>query len=303
MDGIIDQEIMDEINAEQAGSEAADERADALSEDTGAEGGATGAEAGAPGADEAGELPELSPMPGDDAGDAGGGAEGETSERAGGADEIPAAVLGLLGVSTQREAMERLTDIAVSRLVDDGAPESVARELVELRMRVGGAFRARDEPAADASSGAADASSGAAGTSSGAAGASSGAAGASSGAAGASSGAAEADVSPRIREMAMQARYIEERTGVNMLEVLKADGEIMRSVSEYNEGRGGYDMMGAYNAYRDKVNAAKSRARVPATSGMAGGQTGSGRTRVEDMTDADIEKIEERVRRGERVIL
>lgn len=101
MDGIIDQEIMDEINAEQAGSEAADEREDALSEDTGAEGGATGAEAGAPGADEAGELPELSPMPGDDAGDAGGGAEGETSERAGGADEIPAAVLGLLGVSTQ----------------------------------------------------------------------------------------------------------------------------------------------------------------------------------------------------------
>ena len=66
MDGIIDQEIMDEIDAEQAGSEAADERADALSEDTGAEGGATGAEAGAPGA-----------------------------------DEIPAAVLGLLGVSTQ----------------------------------------------------------------------------------------------------------------------------------------------------------------------------------------------------------
>lgn len=280
MDGIIDQEIMDEINAEQAGSDAEQrERADALSEDTGAEGGATGAEAGAPGADEAGELPELSPMPGDDAG---GGAEGETSERAGGADEIPAAVLGLLGVSTQREAMERLTDIAVSRLVDDGAPESVARELVNLRMRVGGAFRARDEPAAGASSGAA---------------------GASSGAAGASSGAAEADVSPRIREMAMQARYIEERTGVNMLEVLKADGEIMQGVSEYNEGRGGYDMMGAYNAYRDKVNAAKSRARVPATSGMAGGQTGSGRTRVEDMTDADIEKIEERVRRGERVIL
>ena len=66
MDGIIDQEIMDEINAEQAGSEAAAERADALSEDAGAEGGATGAEAGAPGA-----------------------------------DEIPAAVLGLLGVSTQ----------------------------------------------------------------------------------------------------------------------------------------------------------------------------------------------------------
>lgn len=98
MDGIIDQEIMDEINAEQAGSEAAAERADALSEDAGAEGGATGAEAGAPGADEAGELSELSPMPGDDAG---GGAEGETSERAGGADEIPAAVLGLLGVSTQ----------------------------------------------------------------------------------------------------------------------------------------------------------------------------------------------------------
>ena len=293
MDGIVDREIMDEINAEQAVSDAEQrEREDALSEDTGAEGGATGAEAGAPGADEAGELPELSPMPGDDAGDAGGGADGETSERAGGTDEIPAAVLGLLGVSTQREAMERLTDIAVSRLVDDGAPESVARELVELRMRVGGAagaFRARDEPAAGASSGAA--------------GASSGAAGASSGAAGASSGAAEADVSPRIREMAMQARYIEERTGVNMLEVLKADGEIMRSVSEYNEGRGGYDMMGAYNAYRDKVNAAKSRARVPATTGMAGGQTGSGRTRVEDMTDADIEKIEERVRRGERVIL
>ena len=284
MDGIIDQEIMDEINAEQAGSEAAAERADALSEDAGAEGGATGAEAGAPGADEAGELPELSPMPGDDAGDAGGGAEGETSERAGGADEIPAAVLGLLGVSTQREAMERLTDIAVSRLVDDGAPESVARELVELRMRVGGAagaFRARDEPEkvgdAGAAAGVKDA-----------------------GNAGSAQGE---DVSPRIRDMARQVQYIRERTGVDMLEVLKADGEIMRSVSEYNEGRGGYDMMGAYNAYRDKVNAAKSRARVPATSGMAGGQTGSGRTRVEDMTDADIEKIEERVRRGERVIL
>lgn len=284
MDGIIDQEIMDEINAEQAGSEAADERADALSEDTGAEGGATGAEAGAPGADEAGELPELSPMPGDDAGDAGGGAEGEISERAGGADEIPSAVLGLLGVSTQREAMERLTDIAVSRLVDDGAPESVARELVELRMRVGGAagaFRARDEPEkvgdAGAAAGVKDA-----------------------GNAGSAQGE---DVSPRIRDMARQVQYIRERTGVDMLEVLKADGEIMQGVSDFNEGRGGFDMMGAYNAYRDKVNAAKSRARVPATSGMAGGQTGSGRTRVEDMTDADIEKIEERVRRGERVIL
>ena len=281
MDGIIDQEIMDEINAEQAGSEAADERADALSEDAGAEGGATGAEAGAPGADEAGELPELSPMPGDDAG---GGAEGETSERAGGEDEIPAAVLGLLGVSTQREAMERLTDIAVSRLVDDGAPESVARELVELRMRVGGAagaFRARDEPEkvgdAGAAAGVKDA-----------------------GNAGSAQGE---DVSPRIRDMARQVQYIRERTGVDMLEVLKADGEIMQGVSDFNEGRGGFDMMGAYNAYRDKVNAAKSRARVPATSGMAGGQTGSGRTRVEDMTDADIEKIEERVRRGERVIL
>ena len=280
MDGIIDQEIMDEINAEQAGSDAA-ERADALSEDTVAEGGATGAEAGAPGADEAGELPELSPMPGDDAG---GGAEGETSERAGGADEIPAAVLGLLGVSTQREAMERLTDIAVSRLVDDGAPESVARELVELRMRVGGAagaFRARDEPEkvgdAGAAAGVKDA-----------------------GNAGSAQGE---DVSPRIRDMARQVQYIRERTGVDMLEVLKADGEIMQGVSDFNAGRGGFDMMGAYNAYRGKANAAKSRARVPATSGMAGGQTGSGRTRVEDMTDADIEKIEERVRRGERVIL
>ena len=281
MDGIIDQEIMDEINAEQAGSEAAAERADALSEDTGAEGGATGAEAGAPGADEAGELPELSPMPGDDAG---GGAEGETLERAGGADEIPAAVLGLLGVSTQREAMERLTDIAVSRLVDDGAPESVARELVELRMRVGGAAgasRARDEPEkvgdAGATAGVKDA-----------------------GNAGSAQGE---DVSPRIRDMARQVQYIRERTGVDMLEVLKADGEIMQGVSDFNEGHGGFDMMGAYNAYRGKANAAKSRARVPATSGMAGGQTGSGRTRVEDMTDADIEKIEERVRRGERVIL
>lgn len=281
MDGIIDQEIMDEINAEQAGSEAAAERADALSEDTGAEGGATGAEAGAPGSDEAGELPELSPMPGDDAG---GGAEGETSERAGGTDEIPSAVLGLLGVSTQREAMERLTDIAVSRLVDDGAPESVARELVELRMRVGGAagaFQARDEPEkvgdAGAAAGVKDAG---------------------------NAGSAQGDdVSPRIRDMARQVQYIRERTGVDMLEVLKADGEMMQGVSDFNEGRGGFDMMGAYNAYRGKANAAKSRARVPATSGMAGGQTGSGRTRVEDMTDADIEKIEERVRRGERVIL
>ena len=283
MDGIIDQEIMDEINAEQAGSDAA-ERADALSEDTVAEGGATGAEAGAPGADEAGELPELSPMPGDDAGDAGGGAEGETSERAGGADEIPAAVLGLLGISTQREAMERLTDIAVSRLVDDGAPESVARELVELRMRVGGAagaFRARDEPEKVGDAGAA----------------------ASVKDAGNAGSAQGEDVSPRIRDMARQVQYIRERTGVDMLEVLKADGEIMQGVSDFNAGRGGFDMMGAYNAYRGKANAAKSRARVPATSGMAGGQTGSGRTRVEDMTDADIEKIEERVRRGERVIL
>ena len=215
MDGIIDQEIMDEINAEQAGSEAAAERADALSEDTGAEGGATGAEAGAPGADEAGELPELSPMPGDDAGGA------------------------------------------------------------------AGAFRARDEPEkvgdAGAAAGVKDA-----------------------GNAGSAQGE---DVSPRIRDMARQVQYIRERTGVDMLEVLKADGEIMQGVSDFNEGRGGFDMMGAYNAYRGKVNAAKSRARVPATSGMAGGQTGSGRTRVEDMTDADIEKIEERVRRGERVIL
>ena len=285
MDGIIDQEIMDEINAEQAGSDAAAEREDALSEDTAAEGGAAGAEEGDAGADaDAGELPELSPMPGGDAGDAGGGAEGETSERSGG-DEIPAAVLGLLGASTQQEAMEKLTDIAVSRLVDDGAPESVARELVELRMRVGGAvgaFRARDEPEKTA-----------------------GDTGAAAGVkdAGNAESAQGEDVSPRIRDMARQAQYIRERTGVDMLEVLKADGEIMQGVSDFNEGRGGFDMMGAYNAYRGKVNAAKSRARVPATSGMAGGQTGSGRTRVEDMTDADIEKIEERVRRGERVIL
>ena len=102
MDGIIDQEIMDEINAEQAGSEAAAERADALSEDAGAEGGATGAEAGAPGADEAGELPELSPMPGDDAGDAGGGAEGGDfgARRRGGRD-----TRGRIGAAGRKHAV------------------------------------------------------------------------------------------------------------------------------------------------------------------------------------------------------
>lgn len=290
MDGIIDNEIMDEIAAEQ---DAQGTDGGALSE-VDAQGVHAEAQEEAPGRDEAGgTLPELEPMPDDSAPENSGGEDDAQGAPASDADKqgsnesgISAQVMGLLGVSTQEEAIERLKEIAVGRLMDDGAPESVARELVDLRMRMGGAagaFRARDEPEpeekrADAPDSADKKAAG-------------------------DDGREDSSITPRIREMAMQAKYIEERTGVKMLDVIKKDSELMRGISEYNEGRGGFDMIGAYNAYREKVNAASNRARIPATGGMDGGQSSSGRTRVEDMTDEDIEKIEARVRRGERVVL
>ena len=286
MESIVDQEIMDEIAAEQAAAENADgqadtqsetqeeiERAEALTEPepTNEQG-----ENQSQDADQR-ELPELEPME-----------EAQITAETAVEDKppntaLPESVLGLLGVSSQDEAIERLTTIAVNQLVEQGAPEVVARELVSLRMKAGGmptaTHKARDEP--KTTEPAADAATNATQTAEN----------------------KSAEVTPRIKQMAEQAQYVQERTGIDMMAEIRKDPELMKGISEYNSGKGGFDMIGAYNKLREKTMSARTPSKVPATTGMGGGQTSSPRMRVEDMTDEDIERIEERVRRGERVIL
>lgn len=287
MDSIVDQEIMDEIAAEQAAAENAEgqtdaqpetqeeiERAEALTEPepTNEQGENQSLDA------DQRELPELEPMK-----EAQITAETAVEDKPPNSQALPESVLGLLGVSSQEDAIERLTTIAVNQLVEQGAPEVVARELVSLRMKAGGmptaTHKARDEP--KATEPAANAATNATQT-------------------------AEnkgAEVTPRIKQMAEQAQYVQERTGIDMMAEIRKDPELMKGISEYNSGKGGFDMIGAYNKLREKTMSARTRSKVPATTGMGGGQTSSPRMRVEDMTDEDIERIEERVRRGERVIL
>lgn len=286
MESIVDKEIMDEIAAEQAAAGNADgqadtqpetqeeiERAEALAEPepTNEQG-----ENQSQDADQR-ELPELEPME-----------EAQITAETAVEDKppntaLPESVLGLLGVSSQDEAIERLTTIAVNQLVEQGAPEVVARELVSLRMKAGGmptaTHKARDEP--KTTEPAADAATNATQTAEN----------------------KSAEVTPRIKQMAEQAQYVQERTGIDMMAEIRKDPELMKGISEYNSGKGGFDMIGAYNKLREKTMSARTRSKVPATTGMGGGQTSSPRMRVEDMTDEDIERIEERVRRGERVIL
>lgn len=286
MESIVDQEIMDEIAAEQAAAENADgqadtqsetqeeiERAEALTEPepTNEQGENQNVDA------DQRELPELEPME-----------EAQITAETAVEDKppdtaLPESVLGLLGVSSQDEAIERLTTIAVNQLVEQGAPEVVARELVSLRMKAGGmptaTHKARDEP--KTTEPAANAATNATQTAE----------------------SKSAEVTPRIKQMAEQAQYVQERTGIDMMAEIRKDPELMKGISEYNSGKGGFDMIGAYNKLREKTMSARTRSKVPATTGMGGGQTSSPRMRVEDMTDEDIERIEERVRRGERVIL
>lgn len=285
MENIVDQEIMDEIAAEQAAENAESqndtqaetqeeiERAEALTEPE-----TTNEQVKnqSDGADQR-ELPELEPM-----NEAQITAETDVEDKPPNT-ALPESVLGLLGVSSQNEAIERLTTIAVNQLVEQGAPEVVARELVSLRMKAGGmptaTHKARDEPKADEIIEPAN------------------------GNATETAKNKDAEVTPRIKHMAEQAQYVQERTGIDMMAEIRKDPELMQGISAYNSGKGGFDMIGAYNKLREKTMSARARSKVPATTGMGGGQTSSPRMRVEDMTDEDIERIEERVRRGERVIL
>lgn len=286
MESIVDREIMQEIEAEQAAQQteaqpeaqteaqtetledtAADERTEALSEEKPQEEGENQPEAAQ---DAERELPELEPMPDEPA------TEAQTQTARQDENAIPQVYLNLLGVQSQEDAVKRLTDIAVNNLIAQGTPEVVARELVQLRIQQNGQpHRVRDEPKAEETQPEPKQE----------------------------QSAQQAEVTPRIQHLADQAQYILERTGVDMMAQVRKDASLMQGISAYNAGKGGFDMIGAYNKLREKSQRMSTRSKVPATTGMSGGQTGSPRMRVEDMTDEDIERIEQRVKRGERVIL
>ena len=226
------------------------------------EDGDTGAYAGdaASGAD-AGELPTLTP-PGE-----------LTSPRA-----VPAAAQGtgsaesdtlsdalaLMGVSDTGELIKQLEQSAIDKLVAAGAPEALAKEIIALRRAArvnAGAYRARDEPAAPMQQ------------------------------------AAQGEFSPELDRLARQADYIHARTGVDMLEAVRNAPDMLSKLSAYARGEGSYDMMAAYEDVRKART--QARKRVPPTTQLGGGQTGSGKRDVRRMTD----ELEARAMRGESIVL
>lgn len=216
--------------------------------------------AGADAQEDAQELPELAQME---------QMEPQTPPEAAPQPDPMSEAMALLGVDSAAAAMERIEQIAVSQLMEQGAPEAIAREMVAMRRRMqgSGAYRARDEPAARAPQ----------------------------------TQPAPEVTRPNMDKLGRQIEYIREKTGVDMLEVVKADPAMLAAIDKYSRGQGGYDMMAAYNAHRRARTA--NRAKVPATVGHGGGQTGAGKRDVAKMSAAELEDIEERVLRGERIAL
>lgn len=230
------------------------------------EDGDTGAYAGdaASGAD-AGELPTLTP-PGE-----------LTSPRAvpavaqgtGSAEsDVLSDALALMGVSDTGELIKQLEQSAIDKLVAAGAPEALAKEIIALRRAArvnAGAYRARDEPAAPMQQ------------------------------------AAQGEFSPELDRLARQADYIHARTGVDMLEAVRNAPDMLSKLSAYARGEGSYDMMAAYEDVRKART--QARKRVPPTTQLGGGQTGSGKRDVRRMTDAELDELEVRAMRGESIVL
>lgn len=289
----IDYELLEEIARESGGPEDGSAMAPDMAQ--------SGAAPAAP--DAGGELPELEPAEGAehgeaarDAPDAGGQlpalepmpeAAAQTAAppappdaRAG----LPDEVLALLGVSDAKAALEQIERIAVEQLTGQGVPEAAAREIVELRRRLGVLNgRARDESAPAGTDGVTQAVRPASA--------------APAGAGAGQSGAPDAPASPVMEHMARQIEYIRARTGVDMLEELRRAPELMAGVAAYSQGKGGMDIMGAYE--RVRVSRAAHRPRVPVTQTAGGGQLGGGHIDVSRLTDAQMDEIDRRVRAGE----
>lgn len=174
--------------------------------------------------------------------------------------------LALMGVSDAKELLEQLEKTAVSRLVAEGAPEALAREMVSLR-RAARANRARDEPAAQPPA-----------------------------------AAPQGDApSPELKRLAEQADYIRQRTGIDMVEETRRDPEMRRKLSEYCAGKGKYDMYAAYEQLRQARMSGHKR--VPPTTVQGGGLRGAGKRDVGRMSDAELEELEARAMRGESITL
>ena len=236
----------------------------------------------APESAESGIPPALEPEP-----------EEADAEEAPTGEGLPAYVLEMLGVDGEEAARERLTEIAVSGMVESGVPEAAAREIVRLRMQVSGMpggrgmQHIRNPTRAAGVSGEPDAGAQAA---------------AGQGMPGAQSDAGQA-ANPRLDHLAKQAQQIQARTGVDMLEVLRGNSEIMAKVSAYSEGRGGADMYAAYNMYRDGLLAGKARARVPGTITPGGGQRSRGEADISQMSQAQFDEINRKLEMGIHVRL
>ena len=201
------------------------------------------------------ELPELKP-PAPPAPPAAPDAQREALDEA----------LALMGVSDAKELIKQLEETAVSRLVAEGAPEALAREMVSLR-RAARANRARDEPAAQPLA-----------------------------------AAPQGDApSPELKRLAEQADYIRQRTGIDMVEETRRDPEMRRKLSEYCSGKGKYDMYAAYEQLRQARTS--GRKRVPPTTVQGGGLKGNGKRDVRRMSDAELEELEARAMRGESITL
>jgi hypothetical protein len=201
------------------------------------------------------------------------------ADGAGASGGMPVEVLALLGAQDQAQAMQMLEDMAVTKLVESGVPDAAAREIVALRKQVSAGYP-RDAPARTQAAPAAQA------------------AAAQAAPAESAQGAQDQAASPTVERMARQIDYIRERTGVDMLEELRRNPDMLGAVAAYADGRGGMDIMGAYDALRAKR--ASGRARVPKSIGSDGGGA-SGAVNVGSLTDAQMDDIDRRVRAGERI--
>lgn len=174
--------------------------------------------------------------------------------------------MALMGLSDAQELLKQLEESAVSKLVEAGAPDALAREMVKLR-REARANRARDEPARSAPA-----------------------------------VAPENDPpSPEIKKLAEQADYIRQRTGIDMVEETRRDPEMRHKLSEYCAGKGKFDMYAAYEQLRQARMSGHKR--VPPTTVQGGGLRGAGKRDVGRMSDAELEELEARAMRGESITL
>lgn len=217
--------------------------------------------AGADAQEDAQELPELEPPQ---------EAQTHQPQEDSAAPDPMSEAMALLGVDNAAAAMERIEQIAVNQLMEQGAPKAIAREMVAMRRRMhGGAvsYRARDEPAHTAPQ----------------------------------TQPAPETQRPNMDKLAKQIEYIRDKTGVDMLEVAKADPAMLAEIDKFSRGQGGHDMMTAYNNYRRARSA--GRAKVPATVGHGGGQTGAGKLDVGKMSAAKLEELERRALQGENIAL